>query len=81
MFGLQPTMRTYYVTFLCAVSGLAGQFLSDSEAPVLKEIVCVPWLRKAASHSSINTGNLEGFAVWESVSKAFASLSKNYFYC
>lgn len=40
--GLQPTMRTYYMTFLCAVSGLAGQLLSDSEAPVLKGSVCVP---------------------------------------
>lgn len=82
LFGLQPTMRNYYVTFLCASSGLAGRFLSDPETSVLKERFCVPWLSKVAFHSSINTGRTqEGFAVQESVSKAFASLSKNYFYC
>lgn len=63
MFGLQPTMRTYYVTVLCAGSGLAGQFLSDSEAPVLKESVCEPWLRKVAFHSSINAGRTQ--EIWK----------------
>lgn len=63
MFGLQPTMRSCYVTFLCAGSGLAGQLLSDSEAPVLKESVCVPWLRKSAFYSSINTGRTQ--EIWK----------------